>query len=65
MGRYQEIQKLQRHQKAEKEGGEEGKLDETGVSQLSSTLQLLDTTLLKCYIKVGEAGLKTNLDVLH
>ncbi len=48
------MQKLQRHQKADKDGGRDDRLDEAAVSQLNNTLQLLDTTLLKCYIKVSE-----------
>ena len=51
--RYQEIQKLQRQQKVEKgEESEDHRLDEVALKQLNSTLQLLDTTMLKCYIKV-------------
>lgn len=51
--RYQKVQVLQRHQKAEKgEETQEQLLQEKAVKMLIDSLQLLDTTLLKCYIKV-------------
>ena len=64
--RYQEMQRFVRHQKAKKgEEQPEHELDKEGFKQLSNSLQLLDTTLLKCYIKVGEAGSMVMMDWWH
>ena len=64
--RYIKVQKYQQHQKVkqeragqgeESEGGRESShlLSEKDLKRLTETLQLIDTTLLKCYIKVGVA----------
>lgn len=55
--RYQEVQRLQLHQKAEQQPEDQQSRDhllpENLFKHLTETLQLIDTTLLKCYIKVG------------
>ena len=53
------MQELQRHHKVE-EGVEsqENKSQEESVRLLKDTLGLIDTTLLKCYVKVGGASLR-------
>ena len=62
--RYQKVDQLQRQEKGagqrEKESGQQEKGKEGGLAEeteeaLTGTLQLIDTTLLKCYIKVGVA----------
>ena len=51
--RYQEQQKLQKHQKAEIE---EHHLRDSEIKTVTERMQLIDTTLLKCYIKVKGRG---------
>lgn len=50
--RYQKQQLLQRQEKGQ-ERGQRGPEAEKELEKLINTLKLIDTTLLKCYIKVG------------
>ena len=50
------MQELQRHQNVEE--GVESQENKSLEKLLKDTLGLIDTTLLKCYIKVGGAGLR-------
>ena len=46
--RYQKVQQLQRQEKADHTSENEKEIE-----KLINTLRLIDTTLLKCYVKVG------------
>ena len=54
--RYQKVQELQRHQKGEE--SQEQLSQEKSLKMLTDSLQLIDTTLLKCYIKVSGCGFR-------
>ena len=53
--RYKKVQDLAKYVDGNKDGmgGASGEKDSTSQEDLVRTLQLIDTTLLKCYIKVS------------